>query len=159
MQLSFILTDFFVILFLRISSVAAVIVIVKLTGYLFHWLFRFLDRWFSVFPSWKKIQFLQFQVNFTFTNAKQKQPPKGVHRNFTKFTEIHLCQSFFFNKVAALRPKKETLAQVFSCEFFEISKNTFFTEHLRTTASGFWNKIKFTWIFLKNFAWFSLNHF
>ena len=27
--------------------------------------------------------------------------------------------------------KKETLAQVFSCEFCEISKNTFFTEHLR----------------------------
>ena len=26
--------------------------------------------------------------------------------------------------------KKETLSQVFSCEFCEISKNTFFTEHL-----------------------------
>ena len=31
--------------------------------------------------------------------------------------------------------KKETLAQVFSCEFCEISKNTFFTEHLRMTTS------------------------
>ena len=31
--------------------------------------------------------------------------------------------------------RKETLAQVFSCEFCEISKNTFFTEHLWTTAS------------------------
>ena len=31
--------------------------------------------------------------------------------------------------------KKEILAQVFSCEFCEISKNTFSTEHLRTTAS------------------------
>ena len=31
--------------------------------------------------------------------------------------------------------KKETLAQVFFfCEFCEISKNTFFTEHLRATA-------------------------
>ena len=30
--------------------------------------------------------------------------------------------------------KKETLAQVFSCEFCEISTNTFFTEHLWTTA-------------------------
>ena len=30
--------------------------------------------------------------------------------------------------------KKETLAQVFPCEFCQISKNTFFTEHLRTTA-------------------------
>ena len=45
-----------------------------------------------------------------------------------------------FNKVAGLRPatllKKKILAQVFSCEFFEICENTFFTEHLWTTASG-----------------------
>ena len=45
---------------------------------------------------------------------------KGVLRNFTKFTRKHLCQSLFLNKVAGLRPasllKKETLAQVFSCE-------------------------------------------
>ena len=33
------------------------------------------------------------------------------------------------------RPKKETLAQMFSCEFWEISKNTCFTEHLWATAS------------------------
>ena len=31
--------------------------------------------------------------------------------------------------------KKETLAQVFSCEFCEISRNTFFTEHLWATVS------------------------
>ena len=31
--------------------------------------------------------------------------------------------------------KKETLAQFFSCEFCEISKNTSFTEHLWATAS------------------------
>ena len=31
--------------------------------------------------------------------------------------------------------KKETLTLVFSCEFSEISKNTFFTEHLWTNAS------------------------
>ena len=30
---------------------------------------------------------------------------------------------------------KKTLAQVFSCEFCEISKNTFSTEHLQSTAS------------------------
>ena len=66
---------------------------------------------------------------------------KGVLRNFAKFTGKHLCQSLFFNKVAGPRPqacsfiKKETLAQVFSCEFCEISKNTFLTEHLRANAS------------------------
>ena len=31
--------------------------------------------------------------------------------------------------------KKKTQAQMFSCEFWEISKNTFFTEHLWATAS------------------------
>ena len=59
---------------------------------------------------------------------------KGVLRNFTKFTEKDLRQRLFFNI------KKETLAQVFSCGFCEIPKNTFFTEHLWTTASEcIWN--------------------
>ena len=54
---------------------------------------------------------------------------KGVLKNFAKFTEKHLRQSLFFIKVACLRPatllKKETLSQVFSCEFCETSKDTF----------------------------------
>ena len=29
---------------------------------------------------------------------------KGFLKNFTKFTEKHLCESLFFNKVAGLRP-------------------------------------------------------
>ena len=33
--------------------------------------------------------------------------------------------------------KKETLAQVSSCEFCEIFKNNFDTEHLSTTASDY----------------------
>ena len=33
--------------------------------------------------------------------------------------------------------KKETLAQVFSCEFCELSKNSSFTEHLQATAFAF----------------------
>ena len=36
--------------------------------------------------------------------------------------------------------KEETLAQVFSCEFYEISKSTFFTEHIWTTASAILEK-------------------
>ena len=53
---------------------------------------------------------------------------RGVLKNFEKLTGRHLCQILFFNKVAGLRPAtllKKTLAQVFSCEFCEISKNTF----------------------------------
>ena len=36
---------------------------------------------------------------------------------------------------------KETLAEMFSCEFCEISYNTFFTEHLWATASQLGNKM------------------
>ena len=51
---------------------------------------------------------------------------KVVLRNFVKFTEKHMCQE------ACNLIKKETLAQIFSCEFCKISKKTFFTEHLPT---------------------------
>ena len=57
---------------------------------------------------------------------------------FAKFIGKHLCQSLFFKKVAGMRSLallKIALAQKFSCEFCEIFKNTFFTEHLRTNAS------------------------
>ena len=90
-------------------------------------------RWQSVF------------LKITYFHA-QKQPPevflfykKGVLRNFARFTEKHLCQSLFLLKF--IRPqacnfiKKETLTQVFSCEFCEIFKNSLFTEHLQATAS------------------------
>ena len=39
-------------------------------------------------------------------------------------------------KLQVLVRKEDTLAQVFSCEFSEISKNNFFTEHVQTTASN-----------------------
>ena len=45
-----------------------------------------------------------------------------------------------FRKITCFRRPttlfKKSLAQMFSCEFCEISKNTFFTEHLRKIASG-----------------------
>ena len=53
---------------------------------------------------------------------------KGVLRNFAKFTGKHLCFSLFFKNVADSACnfiKKETLVQLFSCEFCEI-----FSEHL-----------------------------
>ena len=62
---------------------------------------------------------------------------KGVLRNFTKLTGKHLCQSLIFSKVACVRPatflKRDSVAS--AGEFCEISRNTFFTEHLWTTAS------------------------
>ena len=46
---------------------------------------------------------------------------KSVLTNFAKLTGKHLCQNLFLSKVAGLI-KKETVIQVFFCEFCEISK-------------------------------------
>ena len=54
--------------------------------------------------------------------------------NFAKFKGKYLCQSF---PQPATLFQKETLVKVFSCKFSEIAQNTFFTEHLRETASSF----------------------
>ena len=96
----------------------------------------------SIFP-WSycsfKLQILRLfrarsskTVECRFTLKGQKQPPKlfckkCVLRNFSEFTGKSLCQILFFNK--------ETVAQVFSCEFSEVSNNAFFTEYLLTTVS------------------------
>ena len=62
---------------------------------------------------------------------------KGVLKNSTKFIGKHLCGSLSLNQVAGLRPAtllKKIPTQVFSCEFCEIFKNTYFVEHLQTAA-------------------------
>ena len=51
---------------------------------------------------------------------------KCVLRNFAKFTVKHLCRDLFCCRPQACNfIRIETLAQVFSFEFCEISKNTF----------------------------------
>ena len=70
----------------------------------------------------------------------QKQPSegsfkKGVIRNFAEFTRKHLCLNLFLNKVKLI--KNDYLAQVFSCEIYEICRNTFSAEHHWTTASDY----------------------
>ena len=93
---------------------------------------------------------------------KQKQPSAWVLGNchfenviiIIFFLKRHPWQSWLLVKLQAAglrlylqrsshqRPdacnfiKKQTLAQVFSCEFYEICKNTFFTEHLWAIASA-----------------------
>ena len=83
---------------------------------------------------------------------RQEQPlevfcKKVALRNFAKFTGKHLPQSLFFNKVKGFRPatllKIDTLAQVFSYEFCEISKSTFFLEYVRVTVSIYLTKMKY----------------
>ena len=64
---------------------------------------------------------------------------KGLLKNFAKFRGKHLCQSLLLNKVVACNfIKKETLAQVFSCGFCEIFRNTFFCRAPPVPASERW---------------------
>ena len=58
---------------------------------------------------------------------------KGILENVAKFTGKYLYQSLISDRFVDLRPVlllKKRLAKVFSCEFCEIFKNTFFIEHL-----------------------------
>ena len=62
---------------------------------------------------------------------------KLIFKNFAKFRGKHLWQSLFFDKVVENFIKENALTQLFSCEFCEIFKNIFFTEHLLEIASIF----------------------
>ena len=78
----------------------------------------------------------------TFTYKSRSSHPdvfceKDVLTNFAEFTGKHMCQSLFFNKVACCNfIIKETLPQVFSCEFCEIFKNTSFQKTTPLAASA-----------------------
>ena len=68
-------------------------------------------------------------------NNSGEAATRGVLRNFTKFTGKHLCQSFFFNKVAGLRPatllKKRLWHRCFPVNFAKFPRTSFHTEHLQ----------------------------
>ena len=99
--------------------------------------------WTAIFP-WSYFS-LKFQilclfrarsfktVECRFTLKRQKQPREVFckKRCSWKFRKTHRKapppEPFFL--------KKETVTQIFSCEFSEISKNAFFTEYLLMTAS------------------------
>ena len=75
--------------------------------------------------------FLVWYINVTSYIKKQSPggvPQKGVLKNFTIFTGKKCDRLYFSIKLQAQACnfiKKETLVQVFSCEFYETSKNIF----------------------------------
>ena len=76
-----------------------------------------------------EVRFSLWKNDYYQMKSIQKQPLKitklkGVLRNFVKFTGKHLRQSLFFNKLTGLG-------------------NIIFTEHLRTTASEFYQVMHF----------------
>ena len=76
---------------------------------------------------------------------------KGVLRNFIKFTGKYMCERVSF--LIKLQPsvcnfiKRETLAQVFFCEFCKISKNAFSYITPPVAASEVYEKNSFTYSF------------
>ena len=64
---------------------------------------------------------------------------KSVLKNFAKFIGKHLYQSFFFNKVAGLRPatllKKRSWHKCFPVDFATFLRISFFIEHPGVTSS------------------------
>ena len=72
---------------------------------------------------------------------------KGVFKNFANFTGKHLCWSLFLEKLQVFRSAillERDSNTGFSCEIYEIFKNTYFEEHLRTAASV----VSFLWLYV-----------
>ena len=109
---------------------------------IFHWYldeitFRGCEFWLELFwwllISWRTIfrsddeneRYLNYPTPRLRSSHGICSVTKGVLRNFAEFAE----------ETPVTESLKKTLAQVFSSEFCEISKNNFSTEYLRTTAS------------------------
>ena len=94
-------------------------------------MFEFVQKVLSSLRSkalrWSETLKSHHKVNVKFYRSSRSH---GVLNNFAIFTGKHLCWSLFSIK---LRPEalQETLAQIFSSEYSEIFKNSFFIVHYR----------------------------
>ena len=114
---------------LRISSVNLTKSAVSCGFAHIYWRNLFVQRVFSNLSLWSQEKVSSKSIH---RSSHQKYSlKKGVLRNLAARV------SFLINleTEACNFIKKETLAQVFFCEFCEVSKNTLFTEHLWATAS------------------------
>ena len=91
-------------------------------------------------PLHMKVYFFHFSdlfVDKTFVGCPTKN--RSSHRRSSvKKGVVRILSENMGKLCLSARPAtllRESLAQVSSCEFSEISKNTFFIEHLRTAAS------------------------
>ena len=112
-------------------------------------LFYFIYSLFVVDKSLKNVAMHKHAVQYTRNEAMPKGMlitstirssrqevfcEKGVPWNFTKFTEKHLRQSLFLNKVTGLSPatllKKRLWCRCFLVNFAKFIRTPFLTEHL-----------------------------
>ena len=105
---------------------------------------RSLSLTLSLYTSWKhqKISSFLFIKTATWSCSVKK-----VFLEILQNSQENTCARVsFLIKLQAGLQKKETLAQVFSCEFCEIFKNNFGRSLLRLVIEGFKNgHIKFEW--------------
>ena len=91
-------------------------------------------NFFSLF----RLRAIPFKIPFYLQKQHRRcSVTKGVIRNFVKFRENTCARVSFLLKLQDEGfnfNKKEALVRVFSCEFCEISKNAFLTEHLQATS-------------------------
>ena len=77
---------------------------------------------------------------------------KCVLENSAKFTELHLCQSLFFNKVAGLRPaallKKRLWDRCFPVNFVKFLRTPFYIEHLWWLLLTVWGTLMLKYILI-----------
>ena len=98
----------------------------------------------------KKDTFKNFAILTQKNLCQSRSLQADVCRCFSKqlflkteqYSQENTCVGIsLFGKVAGLQScnfvKKETLAQMFSCEFCKISKNTFFKEHVLVETACF----------------------
>ena len=131
---------------------------------------RFLIIKYSVPTILIRIELLELKVwMFSFLSIRSSRPEmpcyrsshrrcsvkKGVLRNFAKFTEKHLCQRVFFNKVAGRRPgtllRKTLWRRCFPVNFAK------FLRHLRTTDSAVKKVFLRKNFFIEKYPWCSLS--
>ena len=103
------------------------------------WSRRYMDKkpWYPKFTIWCILK-----KTSTLRNPKtvvRRCTVKKVFLKISQNSQENTCAwIFFFNRLKTLTAcnfiKKETLAQMLSCESCEIFKKTYFAEHLRTTA-------------------------
>ena len=87
--------------------------------------------WFRLFVTHQVYEFLLENICISFRSSRPEVfCKKGVLKNFTKFTEKHLCQNLFSLKVAGL--KKEPWHRCFPVNFVKFLRTPF----LQNTSGG-----------------------
>ena len=90
-----------------------------------------------------------FQIEGIKEAVAQTCSVKKVFLEISQNSQENTCARVSFLIKLPAPPEKETLAQVFSCEFCEILRTPFFTEHLWWLLWA----LKELRIFLKKFTW------